>query len=776
MTPLGNIDALERLRSLLNGDVVVEEDVFPRLVQALVRLSGKKGEEIFGEYLRSAKTSHMSGLLSSISVMVLGAAAVPLLVQCVLATVDLTRIRATTDVLAKLGTMEAHAALLELSRKIKHPVGKELAASKLEELERDHPTRFVLLPRLLNLAQEDPKKLFSDFLSADDRSLVRTLLEVLHTLSPDARTFAHRVLAEKGDSSAARLLQQRLPQAADPAYASDLALALNGIIERNPGAAQGFVTEWADFYRLHANNELPASTAAKILSLSPLFELAPLYGELLSSKFPEVRIAGLAALASICDKTHLPKIQEISETGSPREIAEATAALSAMGITAPLEALCKDRSSQRRALAATICLKAGRPDLWSALALDDERTVRHAAIEALEKAEPEKRPPPGELAPVISFTTDYDSFEVLARVLGGMGDRESAGRLAERLLERDEHISSAVFRALKALRQRGAFKWSDVAGSNGPVLPELLNMIASSGALGLIGACIEDFETEELEKIRNALLLQPASVKQGSAQAVTMAVIGRIHVLTTRKKVIDEIEKVMTDRLTGAREQIEGVNRVTSLWLRADLELTPEFGERIENWMVHLAQDKTIARIARKSAIDAVGKVGSSKVMPLLARLRMSPTEEIAGAAEAALEVMARRFPAANMGGGEEASEKRQSVLIVEDDANIRNLYQTFLFKKGYNAYSAEDGEEALGMMQTAHVDTVLLDLHMAGMDGFRFLEALGRMRKPPPVIVTTSFGDRNTVLRVLKLGAIDFLRKPVDLTEMLARIRKVLA
>jgi DNA-binding response OmpR family regulator len=79
-------------------------------------------------------------------------------------------------------------------------------------------------------------------------------------------------------------------------------------------------------------------------------------------------------------------------------------------------------------------------------------------------------------------------------------------------------------------------------------------------------------------------------------------------------------------------------------------------------------------------------------------------------------------------------------------------------------------------MMQTAHVDTVLLDLHMAGMDGFRFLEALGRMRKPPPVIVTTSFGDRNTVLRVLKLGAIDFLRKPVDLTEMLARIRKVLA
>lgn len=775
MSQIGNREALERLKALLGGDVVVEQDVFPRLVQALVRLSGKEGEELFGYHLRTAKISHMAAKLSAMSVMVLGARAVDILLDGVLSTVDLGRIRATTDVLGRLGTPEAHRALAEMARKVRHPVGKELAASRMEELERDHPTRFNLLPKLKELGDGDPAPLLAEFLAAEDREMVRLLVEEMQNLPPPAKALAYRVLAGKGDTAAARALQNRLGSDMPPETLDGFSLALFELIEKLPAALDGYEGEWREFWKRHGSREMPAMAAARALAAAQDPALVPTYAEFLESGFPEVRLTGYKALMATGDERHREIVAKGLDSISVDEVGAAAAALAVMGDPEPLTQLSKSKSAQRRTICATVCLSAGRRDLWGALALDDEKSVRHAAIAAMEEVSTDLRPSAEDLTPVISFTVDYESFEALCGMLGNHGDLEAAKRIASRLSEKDERITASALKALKAMRLRGIYRLDHLGEDSGLLIQTLADYATDQTALGLTGALIEDFDIEALEKIRDALLAQKMGGRQGGIQAVTMAVIGRILVLTNRKKVVDEIERAMAERPATAREQIESVNRIASYWLRADLDLNPVFSERIEDWMMAIAQDKTVARIARKSAIDAVGKGGSARTGSALIKLGSSPTEEISAAAQMALESLSRRFPGAALGAEDrQDSTRRHGILIVEDDANIRNVFQTYLFQKGFSAYGAGEGEEALGMLAEANVDLVLLDLHMPGMDGFRFLDALRKMRNPPPVVVITSYGDRNTVLKVLKLGAVDFLRKPVDLPEMLARVRKV--
>lgn len=777
MNKIQNIDALERLRSLITGDLVVEDEVFPRLVQALVRLGGKRAEDLFVEQLLISKSSSMAARLCRMSVLVIGTRAVPLLVQGVSPITSLDRIRASAEVLCNLGTADAHSALMEISKKVRHPVGKEIALSGLEELERAHPTRYVILPKLMKMVDSDRGILEKEMLECDDRTMVGALIENLPGLPKAAKALTLSVIAAKGDALAFRALQQALfrkPETFTPEYSSAIIKLAR---EFGPAAAE-FNEEWAGQWGSNKEDGLWAITAATALTIIPSKELAPLYAQFMDSPFPEVRIKGLNALSALGDPAFIGAIKPLTAMLPEEEYTATVCALAAMGDAKPLEELVRDRSAQKRALAARMCLKAGRKDLWPALALDEERAVRHAAILALETVETDKRPLAEDLAPIISFTTDHDSFEALARTLASIGDAESARRLVSRLKDNDDRISDTVFRVLKLLRMKGAFRLPDMGDQKDELVKALLDRPADASTLGLTGALIEDFDLDTLEKLRTTLLSQPSAVKFGPAQAVTMAVIGRFQILAAQRKSLEEIDEIISSKPVGAREQLEGVNRVSALWLRSEVDLGTDAVEKIEDWMASVAQDKTLARLARKAAIECLAKTASVRVMPVMLRLRASPTDEIANAAQAALEAMVRRFPTA-LGGADHDDEgmgKRPNVLIVEDDPNIRNLFHTFLYQKGYNAFTAADGEDALNMMGAAKVSVILLDLHMSGMDGFRFLEALGEMRAPPPVIVATSYGDRTTVLRVLKLGAVDFLRKPVDLAELLARVRKVLA
>ena len=102
-------------------------------------------------------------------------------------------------------------------------------------------------------------------------------------------------------------------------------------------------------------------------------------------------------------------------------------------------------------------------------------------------------------------------------------------------------------------------------------------------------------------------------------------------------------------------------------------------------------------------------------------------------------------------------------ILIVDDEVNIRNALVTMLEKKGYRVRGAGTGEEALRYLEEVRVDLVITDLRMPGMGGLEFLRRLKDKWSDTEVVVMTAFGSINTAVEAMRLGAYDYLTKPID-------------
>ena len=114
-------------------------------------------------------------------------------------------------------------------------------------------------------------------------------------------------------------------------------------------------------------------------------------------------------------------------------------------------------------------------------------------------------------------------------------------------------------------------------------------------------------------------------------------------------------------------------------------------------------------------------------------------------------------------------------IMVVEDDKNARSLMRTVLEQNGYSVVLAEDGQEALDVMDRIKVDLILLDLMMPVMDGFEFLDTIRTQGCDIPVMVITAKelpSDRKISFR---LGTDDYMVKPVDEEEMILRIKALL-
>ncbi len=116
------------------------------------------------------------------------------------------------------------------------------------------------------------------------------------------------------------------------------------------------------------------------------------------------------------------------------------------------------------------------------------------------------------------------------------------------------------------------------------------------------------------------------------------------------------------------------------------------------------------------------------------------------------------------------------TVLVVDDEPVNCALLDAMLSPEGYEVRSASSGEEALAHIAAAPPDLVLLDLAMPGIDG---VEACRRIRAMPggeliPVVVVTAHGERESRIRAKAAGADDFLAKPVDDAELLARVKNL--
>ena len=114
------------------------------------------------------------------------------------------------------------------------------------------------------------------------------------------------------------------------------------------------------------------------------------------------------------------------------------------------------------------------------------------------------------------------------------------------------------------------------------------------------------------------------------------------------------------------------------------------------------------------------------------------------------------------------------SVLVVEDDRNIAELLQMYLEKEGYVVTLAFDGGQGMTKFRSIHPDMVLLDVMMPVMDGWSVCRAI-RAEGDTPVIMLTAKGETNDKVMGLKAGADDYITKPFEMKEVLARIEAVL-
>ncbi len=117
---------------------------------------------------------------------------------------------------------------------------------------------------------------------------------------------------------------------------------------------------------------------------------------------------------------------------------------------------------------------------------------------------------------------------------------------------------------------------------------------------------------------------------------------------------------------------------------------------------------------------------------------------------------------------------EKNSILVIDDDRNILAIIEMYLRKAGYDVSCCERGDEALQLFRKVQPALVVLDVMLPGLDGW---EVLGKMRAESdvPVIMLTAKGDTLDRIQGLDLGADDYIVKPFDAKELLARVKAVL-
>lgn len=110
-------------------------------------------------------------------------------------------------------------------------------------------------------------------------------------------------------------------------------------------------------------------------------------------------------------------------------------------------------------------------------------------------------------------------------------------------------------------------------------------------------------------------------------------------------------------------------------------------------------------------------------------------------------------------------------ILVVDDDAGIRESAAMALQKAGHRTLTAADAAEAARQMREQHVDVVVSDIYMPGQDGLELLQSIVRRADPPRVILMTARGSVETTALAQRIGAFDYLAKPFDLSQLLDRV-----
>lgn len=115
------------------------------------------------------------------------------------------------------------------------------------------------------------------------------------------------------------------------------------------------------------------------------------------------------------------------------------------------------------------------------------------------------------------------------------------------------------------------------------------------------------------------------------------------------------------------------------------------------------------------------------------------------------------------------------NIMVVEDDTDLRKMMESVLRHNGYRPLLAEDGEEALAILESEQADLIISDVMMPNMDGFELTELLRQSNYNMPILLVTvkdSYADKQ---RGFLAGVDDYMVKPIDINEMILRVRALL-
>ena len=114
-------------------------------------------------------------------------------------------------------------------------------------------------------------------------------------------------------------------------------------------------------------------------------------------------------------------------------------------------------------------------------------------------------------------------------------------------------------------------------------------------------------------------------------------------------------------------------------------------------------------------------------------------------------------------------------ILVADDDKNTRRLLQAVLEHDGYRVFTAENGEDALAVLDDQHIDLVILDIMMPKMDGYEFTKTLRESNNNLPILMVSAKQLPSDKKQGFLVGTDDYMTKPIDETEMLLRIKALL-
>jgi DNA-binding response OmpR family regulator len=123
-------------------------------------------------------------------------------------------------------------------------------------------------------------------------------------------------------------------------------------------------------------------------------------------------------------------------------------------------------------------------------------------------------------------------------------------------------------------------------------------------------------------------------------------------------------------------------------------------------------------------------------------------------------------------------TNKDSYILVVDDSTTNVVLLEAVFDEKGYKIKTAFSAQEAIGIIEKQTPDLILLDLLMPKINGFDFLRQLRRKKitRDTPVIVVSAATDEENVLKIMEMGVIDFIKKPIDLDYLVEKVESVLA